>query len=162
MDENVPETIVLKQGAQVVLKANLNTDEKLANGSRGVITEIGLDYCDVKFMTGKIHRITAWPWEIKDKAGKYIRSQIPLRLAYSSTIHSVQGCTLDCVVMDLGPSLFTKGQAYVALSRARNLESLYISDFDPSKFSASGKAMKYDQYLVKHGKPITIIIDKKE
>ena len=162
MDENVPETVVLKKGAQVVLKANLNTDEKLANGSRGVIIEIGVDFCDVKFVSGKTHRITSYVWEIKDKDAKFSRSQIPLRLAYSSTIHSVQGCTLDCVVMDLGPSVFSPGQAYVALSRARSIESLYISDLAVKKITASKKALRYNEYLVKNGREINIVVDKVE
>jgi ATP-dependent exoDNAse (exonuclease V) alpha subunit len=53
--------------------------------------------------------------------------QIPLRLAWSVTIHKSQGQTYDEAVVDLGRGAFSPGQTYVALSRIRSLEGLYLT-----------------------------------
>lgn len=53
--------------------------------------------------------------------------QIPLRLAWSVTVHKAQGQTYDEVVIDLGRGAFSPGQTYVALSRVRSLEGLYLT-----------------------------------
>lgn len=52
------------------------------------------------------------------------------------TIHKIQGVTLANAAVDIGPKVFTAGQAYVALSRVSSLKGLYILDFAPSKVFA--------------------------
>lgn len=53
--------------------------------------------------------------------------QIPLRLAWAVTVHKSQGQTYDEVVVDMGRGAFAPGQTYVALSRVRSLDGLYLS-----------------------------------
>ena len=53
--------------------------------------------------------------------------QIPLRLAWAVTVHKAQGQTYDEVVIDMGRGAFSPGQTYVALSRVRSLEGLYLT-----------------------------------
>jgi len=60
------------------------------------------------------------------------RDQLPLMLAWGVTVHRVQGLSLDCAVLDLGAS-FAPGMVYVALSRVRTTEGLFIKSFAPSK-----------------------------
>ena len=57
--------------------------------------------------------------------------QIPLILAWAITIHKAQGVTLDVAQIDAGQNIFECGQTYVALSRIKNIDGLYLSSFDP-------------------------------
>jgi ATP-dependent DNA helicase PIF1 len=59
-----------------------------------------------------------------------------LRVAYAITIHKAQGASLDSALVDVGPSTFEYGQAYVALSRVRSLESLFVFEIAPKAFRA--------------------------
>ena len=130
--------------AQVMLIANVDPDSGLVNGSRGVIvgfcpsTELPI----VEFVNGVKKSIGHHTWPIEDY--EFIsRTQIPLKLAYAVTIHKCQGSTLDAALVDIGTGNFEFGQAYVALSRARSLEALYVYDFDPTAFKAHPKVKKF-------------------
>lgn len=53
--------------------------------------------------------------------------QFPIKLAYAFTIHKAQGQTYDSVILDLNSHIFAPGQLYVALSRAKSLNGLYLT-----------------------------------
>jgi ATP-dependent exoDNAse (exonuclease V) alpha subunit len=77
--------------------------------------------------------------------------QIPLRLAWAVTIHKSQGQTYDEVQIDMGRGAFSPGQTYVALSRVRALEGLYLTraitmadvmvDQDVIRFMSGGQSV---------------------
>jgi ATP-dependent DNA helicase PIF1 len=71
------------------------------------------------------------------------RQQIPLKLAYAITIHKAQGATLDCALIDVGGRTFEYGQAYTALSRVKDMESLFIHDITPEAFKAHPKVVAF-------------------
>jgi ATP-dependent DNA helicase PIF1 len=138
MDRDAPYTpnLQLKVGAQVMLITNLNFETGLVNGSRGIVK----GFCEtngepfVQFLnTVAPIRIEPHKWE-SDTEPAFCREQIPLRLAYSVTIHKAQGASLDSALVDIGPATFEYGQAYVALSRVRSLAGLWVYDLDPRAF----------------------------
>ena len=123
----------------------MDFDLELVNGSRGVVvgfTEDELHLPIVKFRSGEAIPIGTFAWESDDIEGLQ-RQQIPLRLAYALTIHKAQGATLDCALIDIGTSTFECGQAYVALSRVRSLDSLYIWDLEQSAFKTHDKVVSF-------------------
>ena len=78
----------------------------------------------VRFVGGAVQEVRQDKWTVKGGPGVLVtRTQLPLRLAWAFSIHKSQGMTLDCVEVALS-RVFECGQAYVALSRAKNLASL--------------------------------------
>lgn len=65
------------------------------------------------------------------------RTQIPLILSFSTTVHKGQRLTLSNAVCDLGPSVFTAGMAYVVLSRVSSLKDIFITKLCPSRIYPS-------------------------
>jgi hypothetical protein len=52
--------------------------------------------------------------------------------------------------IDVGSDVFEYGQTYVGLSRARNLEGLYIKSFVPEKIKVNPKVqLFYEKMLAK-------------
>jgi ATP-dependent DNA helicase PIF1 len=69
------------------------------------------------------------------------RCQYPLTLCWAATIHKVQGQTRDQIVASFHSKRgLNCGQAYVALSRTRTLDGLFLLDFDPNKICANKRA----------------------
>ena len=155
--------LTLAVGAQVMLLTNINPGAGLVNGSRGVVVgferpskeseegdlsggklptkHIDVLFPVVRFKGGK-QLIQFHDWELQEFPGVK-RQQIPLKLAYAITIHKAQGATLDCALIDVGGRTFEYGQAYTALSRVKDMESLYIHDLAPEAFKAHPKVVAF-------------------
>jgi len=149
MDKDGPymPELILSVGAQVMLLTNLDYDTGLVNGSRGVVVDFEPNGAPlVQFLRGNPVPIPASSWESTDIDG-LSRKQIPLKLAYAITIHKAQGATLDCALIDIGTSTFECGQAYVALSRVKNLDSLYVWDVEATAFRAHPKVLEFYKSL---------------
>ena len=148
MDNIAEREIYLKPGAQVMLTTNLDVESGLTNGSRGVVMECGDNSITVKFKNGNIIPIIPYPYEHEDDDVIIVRHQFPLRLASSYSIHKSQGATLDYAIIDLGTSLFCPALGYVALSRCRTLEGLFIVNIVPSKIKADPEALEFEEKLI--------------
>ena len=76
-------------------------------------------------------------FRIKSGHIQYQRKAFSLTLAYCITVHKVQGLTLKFVIVQFKDGYICIGSFYVAITRVRSGENLYLRDFDPSyiKFS---------------------------
>lgn len=138
-----PATLRLKADAQVMLLTNVNPDEGLVNGSLGIVTSIDDEEIHVRFGKGKSVKMSPHSWTIKNNEQVVAeRSQFPLRLAYALSCHKTQGMTLDRIECHLGGT-FEYGQAYVAVSRVKTLEGLYLRRCTRHNFRASPKAVAF-------------------
>ena len=135
----------LKIGTHVMCIANISFDDsiQLANGSQGIVVGFSNNLPIVKFKNIN-HPIVVnyhnWNSELNINVTV---SQIPLIYAWAITIHKSQGLSLDAAIMDIGSKIFEDGQTYVALSRVRNLDGLYLSSFDHTKISANPKVKAF-------------------
>ncbi|XP_046990890.1 ATP-dependent DNA helicase PIF1 isoform X2 [Schistocerca americana] len=97
----------------------------------------------IRFCSRKEYVVRPDRWVVKAAGGTILtRKQLPLRLAWAFSIHKSQGLSLDCVEMSLS-RVFEAGQAYVALSRAKNFDTLRVLDFDPKQVWANPEVLAF-------------------
>ncbi len=151
LDKNIqaPEIVTLKKGCRVMLLKN-HPSLNIYNGSCGIVVEITESSVTVKFDNGYQYKFFKQAFAYYENE-TYIgtRFQIPFILAYAITIHKAQGMTLDEAVIDCA-SAFEPGQVYVALSRVKKLENLYILDFNEHKVYADIKAQLFYRKLLEN------------
>lgn len=140
-----PEKLCLKVGAHIMCTKN-NQQVGFVNGTLGIVTgfETGTRHPIIKTKTGKTITIEPVEWVV-DENGKIKAqiAQIPLRLAWAITVHKSQGMSMDKAVMDL-TDVFEYGQGYVALSRVRNLEGLYLLGWNRRAFEVHPEVLNKD------------------
>lgn len=134
------ECLSLKIGVRVLICANEQTTQTkpaYVNGDTGTVIAMYNDSVEVRL--DKNGESVLIPPKVVSKSETRVDSktnklykvdvgmfeQIPLKPAYSLTIHSSQGQTLDNVHLNLG-SFITAGMTYVGLSRVRTLEGLTL------------------------------------
>ncbi len=131
-----------------MLLKNLDMQNGLANGSRGIVTRFVGDMPVVRFLNGEERVIDHANWEVEENDKKILRAQqLPLKVAYAISIHKSQGCSLDYAEIDLS-GVFEYGQAYVALSRVKSLDGLSIIDIDYDYIQAHPEAVEYYESLL--------------
>lgn len=163
----LPSCVQLSIKSRVMLIRNLNTQNGLVNGAMGYVESF------TRSLSGKIVSVNVlFDNQINDRRnatqelsqrnnaipieqlhhqfiihGRHIvRVQFPLILCYACTIHKVQGMSLDKICVDIGPDVFERGMAYVALSRVKCLDGLGIISFDPKVVLPYDKVLEeYDR-----------------
>lgn len=137
-DLPAPRELRVKEDAKVMFIKN-DPDGRWVNGTIGVV----IDCSDknkkvIKVKVGKeVFKVKREEWnkvryvydEYNDEMEEEVVSsfkQFPLKLGWAVTIHKAQGLTLDSCSVDLGEGAFATGQAYVALSRCKTLDSLNL------------------------------------
>ena len=187
----IPEVLLLVKGTQVMITRNINVEQKIVNGSRGIVEDVSGDSrtVQVKLTDGRVVPITYVEVEImgdpvegkessvestteksvatandgkkqstlfsangtkktsqkqeKMNREKSVVSFIPLKHAWAISQHKAQGATLPFVEIDLGHSVFTDGQAYVALSRVRSSNDVKLTAFKRASIRANPAVLKF-------------------
>jgi ATP-dependent DNA helicase PIF1 len=136
---NCEPSITFKVGCHVMCTANLTS--QVCNGSQGIITrfENGMPVVQFKFCEMVMPRHS---WK-SEKMSKVSIEQIPLIYAWAITIHKSQGASLDSAEIDLGNDIFEAGQFYVALSRVKYLEGVFLSELEFSKIILNKKVVDF-------------------
>lgn len=136
------------------LSSSSKARKPLVNGSRGVV----IGYVQsvkgnelipkVRFDDGQVMAIGKVEHEVAGPEGEglLVRSQIPLKLAWATTVHKSQGTTLTRAELMI-TNAFDYGQAYVALSRVKSLEGLWLTRaIVPSAIKAHPTVLRFYGY----------------
>jgi len=139
--------VELVENSQVIVTRNIDIATGIVNGTRGIIKNLFKDFVIIKDVDGNFHNITyckdVFDFDKMDKsanaakATKAAKSYIlhmPLKVSYALSIHKSQGMTIDALEIDLGDNIFTCGQGYTALSRAKSLKCIKIIDVSKESF----------------------------
>ncbi len=168
------EELQLKVGAQVMfIKNDSNPEKRYFNGKIGKISFLNKDKITVKCPNDDDDiEVTPEVWEninytvnaetneiLENSIGSY--TQMPLRLAWSITIHKSQGLTFEKAIID-SQGAFAHGQTYVALSRCKSLDGLVlksridsrqiISDNNVISFNKNASENQPDEGVLKASK----------
>lgn len=166
------ENLELKVGAQVMFVKNDSSPEKrYFNGKIGKVILLDADEVVVHCPEDDFNIVTTPEfWDninyTVDKETKAISeniigsyTQMPLRLAWSITIHKSQGLTFEKAIID-AQGAFAHGQTYVALSRCKSLEGLVlkskihssqiISDSDVISFNKDAEQNEPDEAVLEN------------
>ena len=136
--------LYLAEGARVMLHRNIDTKNGLVNGCLGTVRWVKKLFVNVQFDH------LPKPTTIERARSKFqvlkifyvYRKQFPLIPAYTITIHKCQGLSLDRAIIDLSDRVFSPGMAYVALSRVRTIEGVYLTSFDPKSIMVSNHCLR--------------------
>jgi ATP-dependent DNA helicase PIF1 len=148
------ESLEVCVGAQVMMRCNFYMDKKVFNGSLGKVVSIENNTIGVKFVTA-LDIIFVDRYQFRLKTGDttdVVMNQFPLSLGWATTIHKVQGLTLDNVRVDAS-SCFATGQLYTALSRVRRLQDLILLGFNRKSLLTDADAIEFEtSFLLKNAK----------
>lgn len=151
-DKMTSDVLELKVGARVMTLVN-DADDRYRNGSFGTITKLKNDCVTVEIDGWGTVDIEYYTWDIIDYAlvngviskrvlGHF--TQIPLKVAYAITIHKSQGQTYEAV--NLNPYCWDKGQLYVALSRCKSVQNMYLTNRLQYRFLVTSQVVKEFYY----------------
>ena len=157
-----PETLTLKIGALVMCTKN-NPEAGYANGTLGTVIDFDPEdeYPIIETRDGREITVRPATWSMYD-GDTLLASieQIPLRLAWAITVHKSQGMSLDAALMDLS-RVFEYGQGYVALSRIRALDGLYLKGVNHQALLVHPTVKHIDQQFKKQSDQIRVYTETK-
>lgn len=143
-----PEILKLKIGAKIIFTKN-SLDGKYVNGTLGIVKDLDKETIIVETKDGKLIDVKREEWQYEDDGKVKAKiAQYPLRLAWAITVHKSQGMSLDEAVISLGET-FEYGQGYVALSRLRSLEGLFLKSYNAKSLQVNPAICEFDEKIRK-------------
>lgn len=144
-DKIVPDEIILKVGAKVMIRKNDSKGGRYVNGTIGVIESLpyggryfygnNKEYFVQVRVGNDVFPIYSNTWEVYDATGEVegLYSQIPLTVCYAITAHKSQGLGIEYMLVDSGRKpgsyyggFFANGQTYTVLSRSSNPQGMRL------------------------------------
>lgn len=133
--------VSLTVGAHVMITRNINFENELVNGKKGIIIKLENSYVVIKDYDNNIFKIEYY----KDDSiynNNYVKF-MPLTLAYAITVHKSQGSTLDYIEIDGSSNNFAPGQLYTALSRAKNMKNIKLVNISQDALIINKDVLKF-------------------
>ena len=154
--------VELVENSQVIITRNIDITGGLVNGTRGIVKHLHKDFVIIKDTQGNNHSIVYYKDILgsgsgsgggaKKSAKAADKSHIlhmPLKVSYALSIHKSQGMTIDAMEIDLGDNIFTCGQGYTALSRAKSLRSIRVIDVSKQSFKINPFVKAFYNNIIK-------------
>lgn len=142
-----PQVLSLAPGVRCMLIRNTNIELGLVNGLQGTVMTVEPQSVKVKFDTiDAIITVSRYTFELVDTVSeKTLASvcQIPLVLSWAVTIHKSQGASIEKLYVDC-ESIFSDGQFYVGISRAKDWNKLILRNFDLTKVKTNQQVLDFD------------------
>ncbi len=144
----IPETLHLKIGAFVMLRVN-DPKGRFVNGTTGFLKERSDDNLLIELLNGRQVAVERMTFQMLNAEGIpiAIATNFPISLAYAVTIHKAQGLTVDQAIVDLR-RLWEPGHAYVAVSRVKLGQNLFVEGWEASSIRSDAKVQKFYQNLL--------------
>ena len=154
LDNNgINNNLEFKIGSKVIFIIN-RPQSSYVNGTRGQIIDFKRHLPLVKISDNKIILVDYQEFSMQINNIKVAKVNcLPLKLAWAITIHKSQGMSLDSAEIDLTRS-FSPGMGYVALSRVRSLEGIYLKGFNKIAFLIDQRIREIDRIWLKNSKTI--------
>ncbi len=146
----VPEVLQLKIGALVMIRKN-DPQGAYVNGTLGTVKSAKEGELRVEMINGNTAKLEPETFSYMNAEGEVVAAaeNFPVNLAWATTIHKSQGITLDAATIDLS-RVFEAGQAYVALSRVKSSDALFLSGWNPNAIRASAEVKTFHAQILKN------------
>ena len=122
-------------------------EDGICNETIGIVTDIENDRKRFCLHGAIIHIWIARQMAYFCNGERASRTQFPLQNLFALTVHKTQGLTLPCISLTLDQTLFSAGQAYVALSRCPKWKHVQIISLHRDAFKTDPEVTKEYQRL---------------
>ena len=138
LKKGLVECLRLKIGAKVLLTRNYNTERGWVNGTLARVKSITDEIVVISKINDDSDQFCVFRETQKSVRGGFTmsRTQFPLELSYSLTVHKCQGLTLQQDVYVVLDKVFKPAQPYVAFSRCVAPGNLHILNKNSIDFRA--------------------------